>query len=181
MAAKKSFGPQGLRALLATLLVIVILGGAGLFYVGLNTVKDFSSEVNNTLQDADASSKQVTELQSLKGQLSQTETLTAKADAVFATPATYQSQALTDVKRYAAQTGLRIDSTNFDNPAATGTYSMNIQLKSPVAYSQLMQFIGLIEGNLPKMQLTSIDLQHSPGGNADSVVVGSIKLNVAVR
>lgn len=181
MAAKKAFNAQGLRAILAFLLVAVVLGGACLFYLGLNTVRDFSATVNHSLQDADTSSAQVTQLQLLKGQLSNSEALGAKADSVFASPSNYQGQASNDLKVYANQTGLRIASIDYDDPSKTGAYSLTLSLKDPVSYSKLVQFLGLIEGNLPKLQVSELSLGHKPLGNADDIQVNSIKINVAVR
>lgn len=181
MAAKKAFNAQGLRAVLAFLLVAVVLGGACLFYLGLNTVKDFSIQVNHTLKDADASSAQVTQLQLLKGQLSESESLIAKADSFYASPANYQAQASGDLKNYANQVGLSIASIDFDDPVTTGNYSLSLTFKEPVNYSKLVQFLGLVEGNLPKLQVSTISLKHKPSGGADDVEVDTIKINVAVR
>jgi len=179
--AKKTFKPQNLRAILTTLLVLIVLAGAGLFYLGLNTVKTYSLEVNNRLEDATASAQQIQQLQLLKAQLSQSESLVAKTDQLFATPGNYQTQTLTDLKNYTNQTGLLLASTNFDDPTTTGSYSVTIKLKAPVGYKQLIQFLTLVEGNLPKMQVVSISLKHPAGGGADNIDVGDIKINIAVR
>ena len=181
MAAKKPFNAQSLRAVLAFLLVAVILGGGYLFYYGLNQVSDYSIEVNQSLHEADASNKQVAQLQLLKSQLSQSDALISKADSLFASPATYQGQASTDLKNYANQVGLSITSIAFDDPAATGSYAAIVSFKNPVNYSKFIQFLSLVEGNLPKMQVSSLSLKHQPSGSANDVVVETIKINIAVR
>ncbi len=179
--AKRTSRPRTLKAILFFVLIIVILGGAGLFYLGLNSIKEYSLEVNHRLTDADASSAQIQQLQVLKSQLSQSEALITKADKLFATPANYQAQALNDLRSYAALAGVSISATTFDDPAATGINSVTVKLSPPVNYKKLVQFLTLIEGNLPKMQVTSISLRHQVGGSADAIEVGDIKINISVR
>lgn len=181
MASKKTFNAQGLRAVLSFLLIAVILGGGCLFYYGLNEVSDYSVEVNQSLQQADSSGKQVTQLQLLKGQLAQSDTLIAKADSLFASTSSYQGQASNDLKAYANQVGLSIGSTIFDDPATTGIYAVSVSFKNPVSYTKLIQFLSLVEANLPKMQVSTLSLKHQPSGSADDVEVDNLKINIAVR
>ena len=179
--AKIHSKPKGLRALLTVVLILIILGGAGLFYLGLNMVKEYSLEVNHRLIDAEASGTQIQQLQALRSQLDQSESLITKADRLFASPSNYQAQSLNDLKNYANQTGLTIASTNFGDPSSTGVYSVTVKLGAPVSYSKLIKFLELIEGNLPKMQVASMSLTHQTGGGSDSVDVGDIKINISVR
>jgi hypothetical protein len=175
------FKPQSLRALLLVVLVMVIAGGLGLFYLGLNEVRTFAVEVNHSIADAEASNGQVQALQNLKGQLAQSEALIAKANQMFATPANYQNQAITDTRNYAAAAGLSIAKIDFE-PAVPGVSpTMTVGLKAPVSYSKLIHFLDNIEGNIPKMQVTSIGVSHVNGGRSDSVTVDDIKIMIATR
>ena len=174
----KPASPQSLRGILIILLVVTIAGGAGLFYLGLQDVRTFAVEVNHSIADAEASRTQVQSLQVLKGQLSESESLIAKANQMFATPSNYQSAALTDIATYASAAGLTVTKTSFDE-ATLGT--MTIGLKSPVSYKKLLQFMSSLEGNLPKMHVSEITLNHTVGGNADSVTVDDIKIMIAIR
>lgn len=179
--AKKSFKPQNLRTLLAFILVATILGGGALFYFGLQTVKTYAVSVNQRLEDANASERNIEQLQVLKGQLAQSETLISKADQLFSTNDTYQARALTDIQNYANQTGLSVRETAFEAPGGTNLHIIVVKLTSPTSYQKLIQFLTLVEGNLPKMQVNSIDLKHAKDGTADSVEVGDIKINILVR
>jgi len=174
----KPTSPQSLRGVLTVLLIVAIAGGAGLFYLGLQDVRSYAIEVNHSIADAEASRTQVQSLQVLKGQLSESEALIAKANQMFATPNNYQSAALTDIATYASASGLTITKTSFDE-AAIGT--MTVGLKSPVSYKKLVQFMSNLEGNLPKMHVSEITLNHTVGGNADSVTVDDIKIMIAIR
>lgn len=180
MARDTSLKPQGVRTILAIILTVAIMGGGALFYLGLSTVKEYSAQVNNRLIDADASEAQIRQLQALRQQINQNETLIAKADRVFSSPSDYQAQTLTDVRTYANQTGVSIRSIDFDDPS-NGSYSLTVRLNNPVNYPSLIQFITLIEGNLPKMQLTSIDIKRGQSNAKNSVTVNEIKINVSVR
>ena len=177
----KQFKPQSLRALLSLALVLVALGGGALFYFGLEHVRAYSVDANNRLKDADASDLQISQLQDLRNELSQSGTLIEKADRLFITSGAYQGQALTDVRNYANQAGIAIESTGFSGPAEGGTYSIDLRLVQPTSYQRLIQFLTLVEGNIPKMQVASIDLKRVEGGNSDSIEVGDIKINISVR
>ena len=180
MKAKKTFKPQNLRSLLVTLLILIVLAGGGLFYLGINYVQEYAVEVNHRLLDAEASGKQIESLQALKAQLSESNSLVEKANALFSTPANYQTQALTDIKNYADAAGVSVGSTTFAD-AGSGTYAVTVTLKQPMSYSKLIHFLDAIESNLPKMQVTSIALGRVDGGEADSVKAGEIKIDISVR
>lgn len=181
MATKQALKPQALRSTLVVVLILIIAGGAGLFYLGLNEIRTFATEVNLTVADADASGTQVQSLQKLKAQLAQSDTLIAKANQMFATPASYQDQAITDVQNYARAAGLSVAKTSIEEATPGTNPAVIVSFKTPVTYSKLIKFLNGIEGNMPKMQVSSIGLNHVNGGGADSVKVDDIKITIAVR
>lgn len=77
MKPKKTFKPQTLRGLLITLLILVAIAGGGLFYLGLNYVREYAVEVNHRLKDAEASATQIDGLRALRSQLNESESVTA--------------------------------------------------------------------------------------------------------
>ncbi len=179
--ARQPFSPQTLRGALVVLLILVIAGGAGLFYLGLNEIRTYAIEVNHSIADAEASNVQVQTLQSLKGQLTQSEALIAKANQMFAMRESYQTQAITDIRNYANTSGIALVKTSFDAPVPGVNPVMTVSLKAPVSYSKLIQFLDAIEGNIPKMQVSNIAISHVNAGNADSVTVDDIKITIATR
>jgi len=179
--ASTTLKPQTLRAVLCVTLVIIIAGGLGLFYLGLNEVRKFAVEVNHSVTDAEASRVQVQALQGLKGQLAQSETLIAKANQMFATPDNYQNQAIADTRNYAAASGIAIAKISFDESIAGSNPTLSVSLRAPVPYDKLIQFLDGIEGNIPKMQVSKVGLNHVNGGNANSVAVDDIKITIATR
>lgn len=174
---KKSFRPQNLRTLLAVLFAALFLGGSVGFYWGLDVVKQYAAEVNQLLADADASGQQINQLQTLKTKLDSNTSMVDKANQVFSTPSSYQAQLLGDIRNAAGSAGVTIESTNFSDDPAT-PYTATVKLRNPVAYTRLIDFLNNIEGNLPKLQISSLTVGPATGSN---VTVGEIKIGIAVR
>ena len=181
MKPQKQFKPQSLRSILSALLVILVLGGAALFYLGLNLVRDYAVKVDQRLADAEASRLQVGELQLLKGQLAQSNSLVEKANLVFATPGSYQAQVLGDLKKYADAAGLTLGKTTFGEAGAAGTYTVKVNFGGTVSYSKFIAFLHNIEGNLPKLEVTSLSLGRATNGSPDSIKIEDINISVSVR
>lgn len=179
-AKKGGFTPKSLTGVLAFLLVVLIAAIGASFYLGLQMVREYSVEVNHRLIDAEASGNQIQELQLLKGELSQSDSLITKANQLFATPSTYQSVVLADLSNYANASGVSIAGTTYGDPSS-GAYTVTVTLNQPVSYSGLIQFLSNIESNLPKLQVDSITVGHIEGGDANSVKTGDIKIIIAVR
>lgn len=177
MNKKKQFGPKELKNILIFLFFAALIGGAGLFYMGLGEVQNYSKEVNQKLADADASGNQVGNLQALKAQLAESDALVAKANRLFIAPGLYQSQVLSDLRRYADNAGVSIESTSFDSDSSE--YSVKVKLKNPVDFKGLVKFLSSVEGNLPKLQVKSLSVSRAGGGNA--VTVQEMKIGVSVR
>lgn len=181
MKPKKEFRPQTLRSLLSVLFIIILIAGGAGFYFGLEKVREYAQQVDNRIADANASAKQIEELQVLKSQLSQSNSLVEKANQLFSTPASYQAQVLSDLKTYADLAGLSLANTSFGNPAESGVHTITISLKQPVTYTGLITFLNNVESNLPKMQVSSISLGQPVSGGANSVKTGDIKIDISVR
>jgi hypothetical protein len=181
------------RNILAFVLVIVIIGSVIGFYFGLQIIKAYALEVAHTTTDSIASDKNIGQLDQLKQQLASGQVLVAKSDALFATPDTYQTQALKDISKYAADTGISISSIDTVKPIAPGgasstppaatvpSYSEVITVQSPVSYAKFLQFLDAIEGNLPKMQITGISVARPKEASGDTITTDKITITVSVR
>lgn len=173
----KKFGPKELRGILIAILFTALVCGAGAYYLGLGMVRDYSKEVNQRLVDAEASGSQLDKLQALKSQLAQSNLLINKADLLLAPADSHQAQVLSDLKRYADLSSVSIESTNFESK--DGNYAVKVKLRSPAPYRNLISFLDLVEGNLPKMQVKNMSISRS--GNGGNVSVQEIKIGVSVR
>jgi len=178
------------RNILAFLMFVVIAGAAAGFYFGLQTIKTYALDVSHTVSDANASGKNVEQLSELKQALADREPLVAKANSLFATEATYQSQVLKDLQKYASDAGITISNTSFDKQSASDTApiasavtseSVVVTVSSPVSYARLMKFLDELEGNLPKLQVTGISLSRPTNATGDLVVTDKITITVATR
>ena len=174
------------KKILSFTMILIIVGSAAGFYFGLQIIRSYALEVSRTVQDSNASGTNIEQLSSLKTALSEREALVAKAATLFATKNNYQSQSLKDVQKYANLAGLTISSTEFDTPPTVGappaaSQSVVVTLQNPISYSKLIKFLDAIEGNLPKMQVTGVNLSRPPSSTADTIVTDKITITVATR
>jgi hypothetical protein len=172
-----------MRNILAFLLVVIVLGSVAGFYFGLQLVKSYALDVSHTVSDSNASAKNVQELGQLKQQLVTGQALVSKADELFSTPDTYQTQALKDISKYAADSGISIssiDSSGSAQAATTPSYSETVALQSPVSYAKFLQFLDDIQGNLPKMQITGISIARPANPSGDQITTDKITITVSI-
>lgn len=177
------------RNILAITLVVVVIGAAVGFYFGLQIIKSYALEVTHAVADSHASGDNIQELSQLKQQLTAGQSLVAKADALFSTPATYQTQALKDISKYANEAGISISSIDSAKaadgangaPAITPDSSEVITIQSPVSYTKFLQFLDAIEGNLPKMQITGITIGRPANPSGDLITTDKITVTVSTR
>lgn len=182
--SKKPFKATTFRKLMIFVFIIVILGIGGAFYYGLNLIREYAIEVTHTSEDAKASGDQIDQLQALQQELETTQALVGKANELFATEQTFQTQAITDLQKYAAESGIGITSTNFDQGETPpqGARRVTITLTEPVSYQNLIRFLSLIEGSIPKMQVVTLTTSRPPGAStSDTVIVDPIVINISVR
>lgn len=205
MTKKKTMKATSFRNFLAFLMVAIILAAGAGFYFGLRIVKQYAVDVSHTIADANASGTSVQQLNTLKTQLAERQSLVEKANQLFATPDTYQTQGLKDIQQYASNAGVVITNTEFTKAATTptattspvaitttgGTASASsannivVTLQSPVSYTKFLNFLSEIEGNVPKLQITGMSIGR-PSATADTtsdddVVVDKITIMVATR
>lgn len=179
---KKSFDATSVRSSLTVLVVLLILGASAGFYFAIQQIRTYAVEVSHSVVDSEASGDQVSELQVLKQELENRESLVNKANKLFATNDTYQSQALKDVQKYAQTYGITIVNTSFDSDISSmNSHVFVTTIQSPVSYDKLLQFLDAIEGNLPKMQITSVSLGHSTSGSSGNVTAEAIKIGISTR
>lgn len=101
----------------------------------------------------------------------------------------YQNQIINDITGYANTVGITILEFNFPKQisgtkqaAVPGLNSINVtvSLQNPIEYAKLIQFLQLIEQNLTKMQVTSINVSPDPN-QAGYVTSPSIGLEVYIK
>jgi|GEM_PF-622908 len=185
---KKGMTASSFQKLLIFLLVVVIGLTAAGFYYGFTEVRKLAVEVSNTVEDSRASGDQIDELRRLQQTLAQSESLVQKANRMFTTESSFTSDAVRDLDRYASVSGVTIVDRAFPTtdeiagiqPGSTDRF-IRLSLTQPTSYAQLLRFIQLIEGNLPKMQLHTITVARPDASTGDAVNVSELTIRVSVR
>lgn len=112
-----------------------------------------------------------------------------RAAAVVAQAKTYQyqNQIINDITSYANTVGITIlefnfpDSTQKKQPVpGLNSIEVTVSLQNPIQYTKFVQFLKLIEQNLTKMQITTIDV--SPDDKTSGFITApSVGLEVYVK
>lgn len=174
-----------LRKFLAFLMVLSILGASAGFYYGLTQIRDLAADTNQRLIDADASGQQIEQLRQLKITLEESDNLVSKAQDVYATQDNYQTQAIRDLQKYASTARISIEDIEFpasaEGEGVVNSRPIEVRLETPVPYERFIRFIELIEGNIPIMQLDTIQVARPTTPEGSQVSVGTILIRMAVR
>lgn len=179
--AKKTGGKaSSFRSLLIFVFILTLAGGSWLYYTTLTQLQELAVEASHRLTDADASAQQIQTLQTLKAQLDQDSGLIKKAESVFSTPDTYQSQAIRDIRNYAGLAGINVKSTTFKEDTSTNSRSVVVAIESPTSYTGVIRFLRGIEGNIPKMEVSQLNLGRSSVGG-DTILAEDITVIIHVR
>jgi len=184
-----------LRAVLITALIVIIAAASAGFYFGSQYLYNFAIETSKATINATSSNGESAELQKLQQSLAAQQAVIAKTNALFATDSTYQTQVVTDINRYAAAAGLPTPSYSFNN-STTGSSmggrsssqkgglgrsntSFTVSLPSSVSYNSMLTFLSGIDQNLPKLEVTSIDLKRDT--KQGNVTTPALSIQVVVR
>ncbi len=185
MANKKqaSFSAKSLRStLLLTLTIMMAAGGAGMYYAQ-QYITEFATEVSETVATADASNQNRETLQQLQAQLDARSLAITLLDSFYASTSNVKNKVIEDLNRYANKAGVVVTDFQFDaNDGTTNisgaSQSVTISLSSPVPYDSFIQFLSLIETNLPKMQVSTAQLTRNNEDPAGSVAVDTMVIEV---
>lgn len=177
-----------LRGVLGTMVVLlIVLSGVG-FYFAQNWLQEMAVSVSHTVAESTTSDSSVQALKKLQEELSTRQDIITKTNSIFTSTSTYQTQAVEDLIAYAKSSGITISNYAFPPPAAASsaaassipTTLVTVTLTSPVSYTSLLKFMSAVEGNLPKMQITSINLGRI-SGDSESVKIDQLTVAVYTR
>jgi hypothetical protein len=171
------------RALVTSIILLILLAGVG-FYFAQGWLHTFAISVSHTVADSRSSDTSLQALNKLQKELETQQEIITKTNAIATSSTSYQTQSVQDLTTYAGLAGITISDYAFPLSAATTpakaavpNTQVTIKLTSPISYNNLLQFMSAIEGNLPKMQITSVNLGRIAG---DSTAVKIDQLTVAV-
>jgi hypothetical protein len=181
---KTNITAKSLRGILSVLVFALIALSATGFYFAQNWLLDYAVSISHTVADSNASGNKLQSLSQLERELADRQDVIVKASTLIAPIGTYQSQAINDLNKYAADAGISISNYGFTQPgaatakSASGTSIITATLASPVSYTKLLKFMDAVESNLPKMQISSVNLGRVSGGDSDSVRIDQLTIEV---
>jgi len=180
---KPFFGPKQLLTLLITAIVILFIAiTLGLFFVqdNLNTQsKNIATEIA-----AISNTKLTPQSQAaLQAELDSKKSVITKIGSLYSNSANYQSNALSDISKYAAKAGIKISSTSFTavDTSIASSKTVTVSIDSSIKYSGLIKFLQYIEKTTPKMQVTNLKIERSENGSADEVKIQKLVIAIYVR
>ncbi len=181
-----------LRAILSVTVIVLFGISAVGFYFGQNWLRTMATSVGQTIADSKASGGDEASLKKIQADLLARQGIVNKADSIMSSSQNYQTKVIEDLAKYAADANITISNYSFAAAAATavptsgaaqiapaaGSTSVTVTLTSPVTYTKLLKFMTAIESNLPKMQISSINLARVATGASDSVKTEQLTVEV---
>ena len=174
---KMQFNAITLRAIMVLLTVSISVGSIVIFYF----VQQSFQKTISQQQGGSTSTLSEQQIQSTKTKISQLKPTADKAATIAILGQNYQDQAIKDLNKYASLSGVVIEGGfSFVRPVATEpslqfmvgnllSQPVAITLANPVNLNNFINFLKLIENNIPLMQLTGIDISRAPGSTTDII------------
>lgn len=204
---RMSLSAVKLRIILLIVLVLTLTAiGAG-FYFAQKMLRGYATETSTLNSKVSVSNENIAALKNLQSYLASHKDVQDKTKQIVADSKNYnyQNEIVNDINAFAAKSGISITSYDFSTGASTSTPApstatptapaaggattpnatssalrstkVSVNIKSPVAYASLLNFIHRIEQNVTKMQIQSISLTKS---GDDSKLVASEGFTIEV-
>lgn len=180
-----------LRKAMSSAVFIIISTSAVGFYFGQDWLGKYATQVDQTTSGASASGSSSQALSQLQEEIAKNKSVSAKAVSILASSQNYQSKIIDDLNKYASASSISIAGYNLTQPSTAGEDAsaaisgvksnfVTITLNNPIPMKNLLQFFKAIETNLPKMQITGINLAPSPSSK-DNVTIEPLTIEVYTR
>ena len=173
---------SSLRSIMVMLLFLAIGLSAVGFYYAQVWLNDFAISVGQVVAKSTTNSTSPQGISQLQSTMSSKQTVIDKLNAFTVSSQDYQSQAISDLNKYAANNEISISDFNVASTTATAINVKNITIKlaNPVQISSLIKFLKSIETNLPKMQITEITIKDN-SSKAGTVNVDPLIIEVYTK
>lgn len=157
---------SSLKNALISLFFILTIGSAVGFYFINNTLVEFSDDIKKNSPTIASNDSAMKATEALKEFISKNKIISDKASSLIMNSSDSQNKVMTDLKKYANDTGISItdfsfNTTSVPNIGGSSSYStklVTITLGSPVTYTSFIKFLELVEGNSPFMQPTGVSI-----------------------
>jgi hypothetical protein len=176
-----------LRRTMTVLIIFVIIGSAIGFYFAQKQLKNYAITVGGVVSESTAGGTNTAGIKKLQEEIAEFQTSAEKANSITTSTQDYQNQAIQDLNKYAANSGISITDYNFAQPttksvgpAGVGLGYITITLNNPIPFNNFLQFLISIENNIPKMQITGVDLSRD-SSSTDAITVRPLTVEVYTR
>lgn len=159
---------------MAVIVVLIIGGSIAGFYNAQIFLTEYAKEVGSKIPKSDASSLSNQAAKQIKNSITQYQPTVDIANSLFATD---QEKIIQSLGTIAASTNLSISDTKFRQPDQTELATTTlagakvnfavISINTPTKYTDLIRFLKAIEGNVPKMLVTDLVINQTPGSTTN--------------
>lgn len=192
MTAPQALTPKRLRLVLSIMLGLIVLAGAGIFYLAYTRLSETAAEAGQSAASARESEDTLARLQRLRQDLDTKNDIINRTSNVIANSQNYayQDHLVNDLTVYANRANLSIKNISFStNEASTGTgeasqsaglkkATVDITLENPVNYQDLLNFLHYVEQNLTKLKVGRVVMSKD---QTNGVTIDVLNLEVYVR
>lgn len=186
----KQLTPMAFRLLLTLSMFLLVAGCVATFLFLQSQLKSLALKTSQANSEANLSKGDLARLKELSEYLEKEKAAVNRVKNIVADTQSYQyqDQIIKDITLYAQKSGISVTGVNFQSsgqpattasgggttqqqPAATsgGTNFTTavINIKNPVQYRNVMQFLYYLENNLTRMQVTEVSLTKGDGSGQD--------------
>lgn len=149
-----------LRSLLIVIIFLMMIGSTAGVYFAQDFLIKHAKTVSQSVANSTSSGQNVQSLKKLQTELESYQSVMTKANNIQVPISNYQSRVIPDINNYATASNIKVKLSFSATalPAGSKTAPITITLESQPQYTDLLKFLKLIETNLPKMQVSSINL-----------------------
>lgn len=181
--------PKIIRIILLVQIIVILLVSIGGFIIGYTWLSSEAKLTNDVIVRSSVSTMNPQALAKLKSDLDNLSPTLAKIDAMTVPASDFQKTAIDDVTAYAKISNLGKVNFDFESSSASTNVpstsfskkQFSISLADTVSYTSFIQFIKLIENNLPKMEVESFTAGAGPDDSKDKVIIKDLKINMYTR
>ena len=174
--------------LLVQIIVILLLSIAGFVY-GYTWLSSEAKLTKDVIFRSSVLTMSPQSLARLKSELGALAPALSKVDSMAVPSGDFQKTVIDDVTNYAKISNL--GKVNFDFEGSTqstnvpstsyATKQFSISLSDTVSYTSFIQFLKLLENNLPKMDVISFTASAASDNTKDKIIIKDLKINVYTR
>jgi lysozyme family protein len=182
------------------MVVLFIINVAAYFFLQ-SELEKVAKDVKDTNSIADSSSTKSAELKKLSEYLEKEKSAVSRVKNIVAESSSYQDKVINDITLYAQKSGVFVDGITFESnsqntsvaPTANATIQQPgatsaginyktaiINIRNPVQYRNIMQFLYYIENNLTRMDVTEVSLTKV-SDSSQEVSINPLNVKVYVK